>query len=86
MLRGLVDEKRLILPYDKSIIGEFQGQTWTYSRSALDAYGRKKLYSSGSFHTLDACRMAVLAYQQEAINQFINSKDDMWQPPPMVFL
>jgi hypothetical protein len=86
VLRGLVDEKRLILPYDKSIIGEFQGQTWTYSRSALDAYGRKKLYSSGSFHTLDACRMAVLAYQQEAINQFINSKDDMWQPPPMVFL
>lgn len=86
VLRGLVDEKRLVLPYDKSIIGEFQGQTWTYSRSALDAYGRKKLYSSGSFHTLDACRMAVLAYQQEAINQFIDSKDDLWQPPPMVFL
>jgi intein/homing endonuclease len=86
VLRGLVDKHRLILPYDKSIIGEFQGQTWTYSKSALDAYGRKKLYSAGSFHTLDATRMAVLAYQQEAINEFIKSKEDVWKPPPMVFL
>jgi hypothetical protein len=86
VLRGMVDQYRLILPYDKSIIGEFQGQTWTYSKSALDAYGRKKLYSAGQFHTLDACRMAVLAYQQEAINEFVKSKEDIWKPPPMVFL
>jgi hypothetical protein len=86
VLRGMVDEKTILLPYDKSIIGEFQGQTWQYSKSALDPYGRKKLYSAGSFHTLDACRMAVLAYQQSAINEFIQSKDDGWEPPPMLFL
>lgn len=86
VLRGMVDEKTILLPYDKSIIGEFQGQTWTYSKSALDPYGRKKLYSAGSFHTLDACRMAVLAYQQSAITEFIKSKDDGWEPPPMLFL
>lgn len=86
VLRGLVDNHRLILPYDKSIIGEFQGQTWTYSKSALDAYGRKKLYSAGQFHTLDACRMAALAYQQEAIDEFIKGQADVWKPPPMLFL
>jgi hypothetical protein len=86
ILRGLVDEKRIVLPYDKSIIGEFQGQTWSYSKSALDAYGRKRIYSSGSFHTLDACRMAALAYQQESINAFIDSKSDSYNPPPMLFI
>jgi hypothetical protein len=86
IMRGLVDEHRLILPYDKAIIGEFQGQSWTYSKSALDSYGRKKLYSSGAFHTLDACRMALLAYQQEAIDTFIKGQADVWKPPPMLFL
>jgi hypothetical protein len=86
VLRKLVDEKRLLLPYDKSIIGEFQGQTWTYTKSALDAYGRKKLYSAGAFHTLDACRMAALAYQQDSIDAFIKSKESSWEPPQMVFI
>ncbi len=86
VLRNLVDSKRMILPYDKSILGEFQGQTWQYSKSALDPYGRRKLYSSGAFHTLDACRMAALAYQQEAIDQFVLSKEDKWEPPPALFL
>jgi hypothetical protein len=84
VLRSMVDDKRVVLPYDKSIIGEFQGQTWTFSKSALDPYGRKKLYSSGSFHTLDACRMAVLAYQQEAMDQFVSSKEDDWTPPTIL--
>lgn len=44
VLRTLVDEKRLQLPWDKELIGEFQGQAVTYSRDALDPYGRKKLY------------------------------------------
>jgi hypothetical protein len=86
VLRSMVDEKRLILPYDKSVIAEFQGQTWTYSKSALDPYGRKKIYSSGYFHTLDACRMAALAYQQKAIKDFIDAKSQSWQAPPMLFL
>lgn len=86
VLRGLVDEKRLILPYDKSIIAEFQGQTFSFAKSDLDPYGRKRVYSAGNFHTLDACRMAALAYQQEAIRFFIKNQEDGWEPPPMVFL
>jgi len=33
---------------------------------------------------LDACRMAVLAYQQEAMDQFVSSKEDDWTPPTIL--
>lgn len=84
--RGLVDDNRLILPFDRQLIGEFQGQTWSYARSAMDAYGRKKIYSSGQFHTLDAVRMALLAHQQEAIDMFISAQEDSWEAPDMIIL
>jgi hypothetical protein len=86
ILRGMVDEQTLILPYDKSIIAEFQGQTWSFAKAAMDSYGRKRIFSNGNFHTLDACRMAVLAFQQQVIEDFINSNDRQWEPPPMLFL
>lgn len=87
VLRGLVDSKRLVLPFDKMFIGELQGQTWSYSKSAIDAYGRKKIYSAGQYHSLDAARMAALAHQQEAMDAFLASKeDDGWEPPDMIFL
>ena len=87
VLRAMVDDTRLILPFQKALIGEFQGQTWSYSRSAVDAYGRRKIYSAGQYHTLDACRMAALAYQQHALDEFIKSmQEDRWDPPPMIFI
>lgn len=86
ILRGMVDEQTIILPYDKSIISEFQGQTWSYSKAAMDSYGRKRIFSNGSFHTLDACRMAALAFQQQVINDFIEGHKQAWEPPPMLFL
>jgi len=86
ILRNMVDEQTIILPYDKSIISEFQGQTWSYSKAAMDSYGRKRIFSTGSFHTLDACRMAALAFQQQTINDFIDGHQQEWQPPPMLFL
>jgi hypothetical protein len=86
ILRSMVDEQTLMLPYDKSIIAEFQGQTWTYAKAAMDSYGRKRVFSNGNFHTLDACRMAVLAYQQQVIEDFVTAKSQEWEPPPMVFL
>ena len=86
ILRGMVDEQTIILPYDKSIISEFQGQTWSYSKAAMDSYGRKRIFSNGSFHTLDACRMAALAFQQQTINDFIERHNQTWEPPPMLFL
>jgi hypothetical protein len=85
VLRSLVDDKRLILPWDRDLIGEFQGQTWNYNTHAVDMYGRKKSYSQGAFHTLDACRMAVLAYKQNVIEQFLKNHEDTWEPPPTIF-
>ena len=66
-VRGLVDDKKLILPWDQELIGEFKGQTFTYTKSTMDMYGRRKTYSEGSFHSLDACRMAALAWKQALI-------------------
>jgi len=85
VLRGLVDSGKLLLPFDKDLLGEFQGQTWTYSKSAVDSYGRKRVYSAGAFHSLDAARMAALAFQQHAIEEFMSKNDD-WEPPTMNFL
>lgn len=54
-----VDTKRLRLPYDREVLIEFQGQTYTVVRATGDPYGGKKLFSGGSFHTLDAAKLAV---------------------------
>jgi hypothetical protein len=56
-----VDVKRLRMPYDKEVLQEFQGQTVTIVRDNGDPYGgqRRLLFSGGSFHTLDAAKIAV---------------------------
>jgi hypothetical protein len=72
-LRELVDHERLWLPWDMEVIGEFQGQTYTIERSTMDEYGRKR-FSDGSFHTLDAARMAVLGWKQYAIEELTSKK------------
>lgn len=71
--RELVDANRLILPYDKELIGEFQGQTYVVTKSAMDAYGRKT-YNKGSFHALDAFRMMILAFIQNPIEELTKEK------------
>ncbi len=72
-LRELVDHERLWLPWDREVIGEFQGQTYTIERSTMDSYGRKR-FSDGSFHALDAARMAVLGWKQFAIEELTSKK------------
>ena len=43
------------------MLGEWNGQTWVRESVATrDAYGKKR-FSQGSFHTLDAGGLAVLA-------------------------
>lgn len=88
VLRTLVDTKKLVLPFDRELISEFQGQTWTYSKaSTLDAYGRRKIYSAGQYHALDACRMAALAFQQYTIEEIIRLREeDGWEAPPTIIL
>lgn len=69
-LRDLVDNQRLVLPWDRDLIGEFQGQTWTTATMATDQYGRK-IFSKGKFHALDAARMAALGWAQYSIEEFL---------------
>ena len=64
ILRGMVDKGTVVLPYDLSVIQQFQGQTYHYSKASQDMYGRRRIFSQGTFHVLDACRMAVLGWQQ----------------------
>lgn len=73
-LRQLVDERRIQLPFDHDLISEFQGQTWTY-KTDMDQYGRKKNYSSGEFHVLDAAKMAVLGFSQFAIEAVVKKEE-----------
>ena len=54
-----VDAKRITLPFDKEVLLEFQGQTYTVIKDSGNPYGTKRLFGGGSFHTLDAAKMAM---------------------------
>lgn len=70
LLRLYVDSRRIILPFDTHLIGEWNGQTWRAERSASerDPYGRKR-FSQGSFHTLDAGGLAILAKEMDTFTK-----------------
>jgi len=71
-LRELVDNGRLMLPWDREMLKEFQGQTWSYSKAIMDAYGRRsRTFSTGTFHALDASRMLAMTHAQAPIEAFI---------------
>jgi len=67
MLRTLVDQRQILLPWDIDMIREFQGQTYVISKSSTDPYGKKQ-FNKGKFHALDAARMGVLGHLQERID------------------
>lgn len=54
-----VDQRRLRLPFDREVLLEFQGQTWTVVQDSGSPYGRRRAYQGGSFHTLDASKVTV---------------------------
>lgn len=86
VLRTYVDEGRLWLPWDTELIDEMRGQTYSYSKSGMDQYGRKRIFSSGSFHALDAMRMAVLGHKQFQIENYIKTKPPETGPVVDVFV
>ena len=75
VLRDLVDAKRLIMPMDKELIGEFQGQTYSFDKATMDLYGRSRNFSKGTFHTLDAARMMACGWKQHKIDAFVEEKN-----------
>lgn len=50
-LRTLVDENRLILPWDAELLKQFQGSTWMSARGGMDQYGRR-VFSKGNDHCI----------------------------------
>lgn len=85
-LRVLVDEERLVLPYDQALMSEFRGQSWRNLKDTRDQYGRKRAYSKGYFHTLDATRMAVLGWKQRVIDLYRKEREVTFEAPPLVFV
>lgn len=74
-LRLQIDEQKIVLPWDRDLIGEFQSQTFSYgNQSHTDAYGKRRSYSGGNDHTLDSARMAILGYSQRVVEQIIQSQ------------
>lgn len=71
-MRELVDRKRFLLPYDEELFLEWQGQTYVIDKSRQDMYGRARQFSKGSFHTLDAGRMATLGWAQQPIEDILD--------------
>lgn len=60
-LRDLVDQRRLMLPYDADVRNQLNSQVWSSSGEPVDAYGRRaRIYSNAVDHILDAFRMFVL--------------------------
>jgi hypothetical protein len=75
VLRLLVDQTKLIIPWDVELIREFQGQSFYIAKSVTNPYGRRE-FNKGSFHALDACRMFALAYSQEVVEKELNLRPE----------
>ncbi len=73
-LRKLVDGGMMELPFDQELLSEFQGQVVVYSRDDSDTGKKVTRYGGGSFHTLDAAKLAVLGKGLEAIEQVMGAK------------
>lgn len=72
-LRQLVETSRLALPFDDEVTNDLNAQTWSYSQDPVDAYGRRRMrFSAGSYHILDAARMAVIGRALDPIERFVN--------------
>ena len=76
LLREIVDAKEMTLPNDNELLQEFQGQTYIIVRSSSDPYGKRSWSSSGSFHTLDAAKMAVAARKLMPLHAFLGLHED----------
>lgn len=74
-LRGLVDDSRLALPWDRDLLRQFQGQTWKWSNSMIgkDERKRRRVFSAGNFHILDAARMLAMAHAQAPIEAVVDN-------------
>lgn len=86
VLRSYVDEERLWLPWDLNLIEQFRAQTFAINKNNRDQYGRKRIFSNGNFHALDAARMLALGHSQYAIESLLRAKEPATPPVLDVFM
>jgi len=69
-----VDAKRMRLPYDREVLIEFQGQTYTVVKSTSDPYGTRRVFAGGSFHTLDAAKVAIATRHIPPLEEMLEAR------------
>lgn len=72
-LREVVDAKGLLLPNDRELLLEWQGQNYTIVKSAGNPYGKRE-YSAGKFHTLDAGKMLIAAKRLATLDEMLSAR------------
>lgn len=74
-LRDLVDVSRWFMPWDRDMLQQFQGQTWSYSKtlSTKDERRKRRVFSAGHYHVLDAARMLAMAHAQAPIEEMVQN-------------
>lgn len=75
-LREVVDAKGFLLPFDRELLGEWQGQSYVIVKSTGGPYGTRRQYSDGSFHTLDAGKMMIAGKRLNALDDMLAAKQD----------
>jgi hypothetical protein len=72
-LREVVDAKGFLLPNDRELLLEWQGQNYTIVKSNASPYGKRE-YSAGKFHTLDAAKMMIAGKRLALLEEMLNAK------------
>lgn len=81
VLRTMVDNRRMLFPNDREFYDQMNGQTFVYSTEPIDAYGKRRaIFSSGTFHILDAMRFFALGQSQDRIEQIVAAGDKPKKP------
>lgn len=71
-LREVVDSKSILLPDDRELLIEWQGQSYMIVKTDQNPYGRRE-YSQGKFHTLDAGRMMIAGARLSQLEDILNA-------------
>lgn len=75
-LREIVDAKGFLLPFDRELLSEWQGQSYTLIKDNGSPYGTKRQYSGGSFHTLDAAKMMIAGKRLHTLDAILTQKPE----------
>ena len=70
-LREIVDAKSILLPFNRELLSEWQGQSYTIQKTAGNPYGKRN-YSAGKFHTLDAGKMLIAGKKLQALDMILH--------------